>query len=135
MARTDDAAVQDVLGRNYAQVNGEWPSLTRYISTANVIVTRVVACAAEKDFTFTDEELALMEMWLAAYFYTVMDPQYKRKKTERAEGEFLTTSYLDAAKMLDSSGGCLTAVLASRSAGMFWGGSTEAEQLPYEDRN
>lgn len=135
MPRTDSDAVEEILGDNFGPLaDGSTPSLTRHISTANAIVTRVITCAAEKGVTISDDEAELMEMWLAAYFYTVMDPQYKRKKTERAEGEFLTQSYLDAAKMLDVSG-CLTAILERRTASVFWGGRPPSEQTDYVDRD
>ncbi len=129
MARTTSDAVEDILGGNF--ITGT--SLTRYINTANVIVTRVATCASERGYTLTSDELEMIEMWLAGYFYTIMDPIYKRKKTERAEGEFYDRSYLDAAKALDPSG-CLAAALATK-VGFHWGGKPADEQLDWEDRN
>ncbi len=130
MARTDSDMVEEILGENWGG-----SSLDLYIRTATAVVDRVVTCAETKEHVFTSEELIMMETWLAAYFYTIMDPMYKRKKTERAEGEFLTTSYLDAAKMLDSSGGCLSAVLSGKTASMFWGGLPASEQTDFDDRD
>jgi len=130
MARTTSEAVEDILGDNYDDSS----SLTRYITTANVIVTRVSACATERGYTLSSDELELMEMWLAAHFYTIMDPIYKRKKTERAEGEFYDwRSYLEAAKALDPSG-CLAAIMAKKVA-LHWGGLPKSEQTDAEDRD
>lgn len=129
MARTTATLVQGILG-------GDWDgstSLDGYIATATAVADRLNDCADDKGYTLSSTELELIERWLAAHFYTIMDPIYVKKRTERAEGHFQERSYLDATKMLDPSG-CVNAVMSGVNAGMFWGGKNPSDQIDYEDR-
>lgn len=130
MARTTSTLVQGILGGNW---DGK-SSLTPYIATATAIIDRVVVCATAKELTLSDTTLELMERWMAAYYYTKMDPLYRRKKTERAEGDFGDRSYKEAALDLDHTG-CLNSLLGKVRAGGFWLGKAPSDQTDYVDRD
>ena len=130
--RTTPGAVQEILGSNYDSIN--CPSLKPYIDSASAVIDRVITCAADKGITHTVAELRLMEMWVAAYLYTISDPIYKSKATADASATFADRSFLDPAKMLDPSG-CLNSVMASNRASLDWLGKPISEQIDYVDRN
>ena len=129
-SRTTSGAVAGVLGGNH---DGS-TLLTPYMDSANPIVTRTAACATGKGITLSAIELELIERWLAAYFYTIMDPLYTSKNTADAGGSFNPRSYLEAAYAIDYSG-CLKAIIERKTAGMMWLGKPPSEQLPYEQRD
>jgi hypothetical protein len=130
--RTTPGAVQEILGSNYDSIN--CPSLKPYIDSASVVMDRVVVCATAKGITHTVSELRLMEMWVAAYLYTISDPIYKSKATADASATFMDRSYLDAAKMIDTSG-CLNSIMSGNRASLDWLGKPISEQIDYFDRN
>lgn len=129
--RTNAGAVIEILGSNYDSIN--CPPMKLYLDTASVIIDRVVTCATGKGFTHSVSELRLMEMWVAAYLYTIHDPIYKSKSTADASATFMDRSYLDAAKMLDNTG-CLNAVMAGNRASLDWLGKPLSEMIDYVDR-
>lgn len=129
--RTNAGAVIEILGNNYDSIN--CPPMKPYLDTASVIIDRVVTCATGKGLTHTVIELRLMEMWVAAYLYTINDPIYKSKSTADASATFMDRSYLDAAKMLDNTG-CLNAVMAGSRASLDWLGKPLSEMIDYVDR-
>lgn len=135
--RTTTAAVQLILGSHYGPgADGENPSLQPYVDAATDLVDRAVACAAEDDVTISSTSAELMERWLAAWYYTIMDPLYQSRSTLGASGSWLhdKDKYLAAAKTFDPSG-CLASLIdPSKQAGGFWAGKTTQEQLSYEDR-
>lgn len=141
MARTTAKAVQDILLDNYDAENK--PSLTRFIEAANVLVTRVAACAAAKSKTLTAAELELIECWLAAHFYAYgPDLTYASKSTANKSATFHGktemnldgTPYGQTAKGLDFSG-CLAAFDKRQVASGFWAGKVPSEQIDYADRD
>lgn len=125
-AREDD--VRDLLETDSNTV------LTTYIKGANAVIDRVVDCATDRGYTLTSEETRYMEMYVAAHLYSLYDPQYKRKKTERAEGEFFDRDWLAAAKMFDPSG-CLESQLSGKRARLIWLGLPPSDQTDYVDRD
>jgi hypothetical protein len=129
MPRTTGGAVQGVLGDNYGGA-----SLTPFIDTASAMVDQVVICAGKKGITLTTTTLELIERWLAAWYYTQMDPLYKSRATAGASGAFMTGDYLKAAIGLDSSG-CLNALINRKTAGVTWLGKTPSEQIPIWQRD
>lgn len=138
MARTTSAAVIELLGDDY---NGT-TVLTGFISTANVLVTRVAACAAAKGITLTAEELELMERWLSAHFYQQSDKGYSQRATLGASGTFggktdmglNSTMYGQSAMTMDPSG-CLAAITMRKTAGLLWLGKPPSDQIPYQNRD
>jgi hypothetical protein len=137
MPRTTADKVVSVLGRDY---DGESaPDLTRYVTAANLVTTRLAAKAVAGGYTHTSAELVEIESWLAAHFYTKSDPVYSQRSTNRASGSFVRNPkrpepYLDGAVMLDGSG-MLSGMLAGKRVGIDWLGKTDTERLTYEERN
>lgn len=138
-ARTTERAVKQLLGSNYGTDHlGNDPSLRPYIDTAAAIIARVVTCATAKNFTHTSAELELIERWLAAHYYTRMDPTYTSKSTAGASGSFTspkddTERYRASAIELDASG-CLKQILSRNKASAAWLGKVPSDQIPYEQR-
>lgn len=133
MPRTTAASVRLQLKRDYDA--GRQPSLEPDIETANLVTTRVVACAAAKGVTVSAEEAAVIERWLACYFYTQSDGTYSSVSDIRGSGSVNKTaeSYLNGAKMVDPSG-CV-AELMSKKPYLFWAGKRPSEQTDYVDRD
>lgn len=129
---TNSEDVSAVLGANYDNIN--CPSLIPYIKSAQDTVLRMVQCATAKGHTFTSSELSNIAMWLAAYYYTINDPIYKAKTTGDASATYFDRSYLDAAKMLDTSG-CLNSIVTNNRASMTWLGKPPSQQINYVDRD
>lgn len=133
MARTTSTAVQGVLGRDY---DGS-TDLTPYIDIASALVDQVVVCAAAKSiaYGFTDAVLEVIERWMAANYYTIMDPTYKARATASASGTFNKNpdAYKDAAIDLDPTG-CLNALLKRQRAGAVWLGKYPSDQIPYSQK-
>jgi hypothetical protein len=144
MPRTDAELVKDVLrlgseGGDYDDRNN--PTLTPYITAANLLVTRVLTCATAKGVPLTDDEALVLETWLAAHGYALSDQPYAEKSTQRSKGVFQgrtgmrleATKYGQMALDLDPSG-CLAAVTKKQTVGMSWLGRTPTEQTDYLDR-
>lgn len=140
MARTNSAAVIDILGRDYDSSNS--PSLTGYIDSASLMIDNVVACATRKGKTQSTAELELLERWVAACLYGMSDKPFSSKSTSGASGAFAgqTGQGLDAnlygqtAQNLDSSG-CLRNIQKQQVAGGSWLGKPPSEQIDYENRD
>lgn len=142
MARTTAAEVIEVMaaGQDY-DLEG-LPSLDPYIRIAGMIVTQLVACAANKGVTYSDEDLATFETWLAAHSYAMSDQPYASKSTGGQSASFQgqTGKYLEATKygqMASSADGtgCLMAITSGKSARMVWLGKTATEALDWDARN
>jgi hypothetical protein len=133
MARTTADAVKELLAHNYD--SDAEPSLAPHVETAAAMVARVVTCATARAYTHTAAELELIERWLAAWFYTRVDPTYKSRSTLGASGAFNSdpSDYRAQAESLDGSG-CLKAILAGSRASLVWLGRYPRDQTPYEDR-
>lgn len=132
MSRTTPAAVKEILGTNYDDIN--CPSLNPYIKAATLAIDRVDACATDRGYVLTTSELTEMERWVAAYFYTIYDPIYKTKQTANSSATYFDRSYLDVAKALDPSG-CLNAVMSSQRINFDWLGKTPSEQIDIDERD
>lgn len=128
--RTTAGAVQKILGRDW---DGE-TVLDPYIETASAVVDRVTACATAKSITLSSSLLELIERWMAAHYYTVMDPIYKSKNTEGAGASFNDRSYKEVAVELDYTG-CLNAILSKQRASVAWLGKPKSAQIDYVDRD
>jgi hypothetical protein len=84
------------------------PDLTPFIATANILVTRVCGSAG-----YSDEEIEMIERWLAAHFYCMRDPR-ATYETARSVAQSLqnkvdlglaTSHYGQQAMILDTKGG------------------------------
>lgn len=142
--RTTASLVQAVLGDDYGpRLDGSLPDLTPFITAANTITNRVVACASAKGLALSDggqdTEAEQVERWLAAYFYTKQDPIYSSKSTSGASGSFVRDAdeanpYRGAAINIDYSG-CLAAILKRQFAFFSWLGKPPSAQIPVEQRD
>lgn len=135
-SRTTAAKVKAVLGANYSA--RRCPDLAPFMDSAYTLTSSVVACAAAKGAPLTGEQAATIEMWLAGYFYTKMDPLYVSKGTDGASGSFNRNpknDYLVAAIELDPSG-CVSALTTpGQRAEVGWLGKTASERIPYQGRD
>lgn len=131
MPRTDSDTVKSVLLKNYDTVNN--PDLTIFITMANLLVTRVAACATAKGIPLTTDELTALETLLAAHNYqSGPDLGYSQRATQSASGGFQgktdmnlkSTFYGQQALMLDTSG-CLNAITQGNRVGGFWLGTKD----------
>ena len=109
-------------------------SMVPFIRAATLIVDRVITCADDRGFTIADDEAAIIEMYIAAHLYSLRDPQYMSKSTERASASFMARDWLAAAKLLDPSG-CLESITSQKRARMKWLGKQPSLQTDYEDRD
>lgn len=141
MARTDASKVQEVISvKPGAQ-------LTRSITWANLITTRLVTCATSKGYSHTAEELVEIETNLAAHHYSIRNAQYISKSTNGASGSFDIKQWYTAALELDGAAAiaegktsCLTSMLGKdgkgpNTAGGFWLGRAPSAQTDYVDRD
>lgn len=142
MPRTTDDLVIGVLLSDFGpKRDGTVPSLTRFIKAANLLTSRVATCAASKGLTLSDEELAEIETWLAAHFYTQSDRPYSSTMTDRAQASYQgktgmgldSSHYGQTAINLDVSF-CLSQINKQRRATASWLGKRPADATPYENR-
>lgn len=139
-ARTTVAAVKGVLIEDYDSIDE--PSLTPFIDTAASFIRQIIRCATRKGFTHDEEDLELIERWIAAHCYAMSDQPYKSRSNLRASGAFQgeTKMYFEATKYgqmavaLDESG-CLGNVSSGAVARAKWGGRRPSEQTDYKDRD
>lgn len=132
MSRTIPIAVQAILGGTANASNWDGiTDLTPYIDSASAVVDRVVATAlSNKSITLSAVEQELIERWLAAHFYTVMDPLYMSKSTRGASGSFQRktgegfecTDYGRTACQMDYSGSLRAIGLRQFASGAWAGG-------------
>lgn len=150
MARTTAGAVQSILGDHYGpKEDGSLPSLTPFIDTATVMVSRVATCATEKGIALSSAELELIERWLAAHFYEHSDQMTSRDETGEAlavfqgkTGMYLeSTKYGQTALLIDYSG-CLAGIQPAtddstgrRVLTVDWLGRPPSEQTEYSERD
>lgn len=133
--RTNAGAVAKVLANDYGNdPDGNPIDLLPYIETASAVVDDISTYASDNSITLNATRKELIERWLAAHYYTVMDPIYKRKKTEKAEGDFFDRSYLGVAKNLDPTG-FLADLETGITAEVWWLGKPPSEQTPYYQRD
>jgi len=106
--RTNSINVKAVLGTEYDTVNS--PDLTPFIQTASAIVDQIVLLDVASLLGSSLQEI--VERWLSAHFYQIMDPGYKSRSTGGASGSlngetgqtFKCTRYGQQACALDLTG-------------------------------
>jgi hypothetical protein len=133
--RTNPGSVIAVLepGGNYRT----GADLTPFIRGANLVVTRVVACAAARGLPLDAATAKEVESWYAAYLYTRSDPTWKSKSTLSASGSNNgdPEDFLNGARDLDPSG-CLATIVQSRKNQLAGGGhlgTKPSEKTSYPD--
>ena len=119
-------------------------SVTPFIEAANYLVTRACASAVITGTTtpfYTDTELELIERWLSAHFYCILDPRSIRDQVSSLQTQYENrvdlgldiTRYGQQAKLLDVNGGLarLDALATSGKkrlvAKLKWGGTPNDE--------
>lgn len=92
--RTTVALVLGVLGGNYGSVNGITVELQGFIKKANLTVNQSLALASKMSVPLspTNDDLEMMERWLAAYNYTANDKQQANQSTAGASATFVVES-------------------------------------------
>lgn len=141
-ARTTQTLVGEILGSptGNPMLQPNWDgqtSLQPYIDKASLMVDRVVSCASRKSMSLTSGEAEMVERWLAAYYYTVLDPLYKSRNTAGGSGSFVRSDnndYKQAAIESDPSG-CLNAMMKQQRASGMWLGRVASEQTDADDRS
>lgn len=132
--RTTVSAVEAVLGGQ--NENSNWDGvtdLTPFIQPASSLVDRVVTCALSRSpsITLSAVEQELIERWMSAHFYAMLDPIYQNKSSGGASGGFQrghggTTfedfDYSRVACNMDYSG-CLSAIGKRSFARFSWIGT------------
>lgn len=125
--RTTASAVQQILGPNYDGTT----DLEQVMTTANVFVDLVAACATRKGRTLTTAQLERIEAYLSAHFYGHGDQFYSSRSTQGASGSFQGNTgqigiegsqYGQTALRLDTSG-CLNGLNNKARVGIFWAGT------------
>jgi len=137
-ARVNSQMVKDILESNYDSGNN--PNLSPFMRTASVLVARLVREA--EDYEFSSDELREIELYLSAHFYMCSDKGYQSRSTMSASATFQgqtgkmleSSDYGQQAILLDGSG-ILQSLAKRETAGGFWGGKPESEQLSYDERN
>lgn len=137
--RTTEALVKEVMLPNKDYDTENAPSLTIPIRAANSLTDRINECATNKGITYTDQQLADLETYLAAFFYQMSDKGYLSRTTARASGTFhgkwkellYSNNYGQSALVLDYSG-CLRAM--QNRGNIMWLGKVKDDQIDYVDR-
>jgi hypothetical protein len=133
--RTTSSDVQAIMGNDYDGTT----SLTPFIATASSIVDRLATLDAGALLPAT--QLELIERWVSAHCYCLMDRQLQEKATGKSKGIITgtfgkmldMTSYGQMAKMLDFTG--KLSAIGGPKASMTWLGLPKSEQTDYEDRD
>lgn len=85
-ARTSDVLVKGLLMTDYDTKRN--PPLDQFINSANSLVNRLAGRAAENGVGVTDGDLILIETWLAAHAYCMVDQPYSSRSSGGASGSF-----------------------------------------------
>lgn len=149
MARTTADLVKGVLrlgseGGDYDDAAN--PSLTPYITWANVLTSRVAAADDAADDVLDDAALEVLETWLAAHAYACSDRTYSYKMTDDAQATFdgrtdkglKATLYGQQALLLDPTGTLANLDAENRrviQAGVSWMGKAPRNVKSYDQRN
>lgn len=141
--RTTVALVEGVLGGNYGTVNGVLGALQPFIRKANATVNQALLLNQKRRTMAvlppSNEDLVIMETWLAAYFYTLQDKQQGNQSTAGASASFVTESldpntYKAGAIQADPSG-ALDILLNRKFAGTLALGGPSDYGYPLPDPN
>jgi hypothetical protein len=138
MARTSVIAVAGILGtQDGAGRAGNYDGTTDlapFIDTASSVVDDLAAAYRDASLSLSTSKAELIERWLAAHYYTQLDPLYASRATAGGSGSFRDQSYLSVAKNLDPSG-LLAGILETQVASGGWLGKLDGEKFTYDERN
>jgi hypothetical protein len=142
MARTTADQVKAVLMSDYGpKRDGELPDLAPFVRAAGVMIDRVETCAQAKAVPLSAEELAVLETWLSAHYYSVSDRPYQSTMTDRAQATYqgktgmgLESSYYGQTALGLDASGCLSAISKRRVASVTYVGKRPDDATAYEDR-
>jgi len=145
MPRTTSAAVLAILGDNYGKSRqlGANPDLSPFIEAAGSYVDDIVTYATSDGRLVPNAaKQELLERYLAAHCYLIMDQAYASKGTAGANASFQgqTGMYLEGTKYgqfalrLETSG-TLAALDKRQVAGGAWLGKPPSSQIPYDQRD
>lgn len=96
--RTTVTRVLSILGGNYGSVNGITVELQPFITKANLQINQALQLMLQMPslpLLPTNDDLTMMETWLAAYYYSMTDPLQTNQSTAGASASFVTEK-LDA---------------------------------------
>jgi len=111
--------------------------LTPFITVANALVTEVCAVVS----TYDADRLELIERWLSAHFYTVLNPRYTAEKIasiavnyqSAIDLGFNSSHYGQVAMRLDTNGGLAKLDAKAKQGGgvssFNWLGKNKADDL------
>jgi len=111
--RATEVDVRTILGVNSST------SVILFISTANSLVNKVALCAGDE---LSNAELALIETWLAAHFFSILSPSVTSKSNAGGSVSYQrgqlgnrleSTAYGQQALILDTSG-CLAEITGEK---------------------
>lgn len=133
--RTTGSEVEAVLTDDY---DGS-TSLTPYIAAASSIVDRLAAL--DSSGVLTSAQLTLIETWLSAHCYCMMDRLMQSEGKGKSSGTVMgvfgkrleSTTYGQMALSLDWSGRLSS--IGKQRARMDWLGKAPSSQIDYEDRD
>jgi hypothetical protein len=133
--RTASSDVQAIMGNDYDGTT----SLIPFIATASSVVDRLATLDSGALLSAT--QLELIERWVSAHCYCLMDRQLQEKSTGKSKGIITgtfgkmldMTSYGQMAKMLDFTG--KLSAIGGPKASMSWLGLAKSTQTDYEDRD
>ena len=114
MARTTEALMEEII-----EIRDD-VTVDAYIRTASFLVDR--ACVDSEPYEYTDEDLQLIETWLAAHFYAIFDPRTTDEKVSTVQEKYQSkvdlgldvTHYGQQCKILDVNGGLAALDAASK---------------------
>lgn len=142
--RTTVEAIRDLLGDDYGlKTDGVEPDLTRHLRWANLLTTRVAACAVERGVPLSVAELREIELNLAAHKYTGSDTPFSNESHGGASGTkqgqtgmYLERSYYGQDALSLDPSGCLRAIAMGKGMAVgVWLGKPQSEERTYEERN
>lgn len=109
-------------------------SMAGFIRLATGLIDEVDTC--DTDNLLSDAMLANLEILVAAHYYTLRDPLYTSKRTEKAAGQWLNrTTYMEEAIRMDRSN-CLNSILNGLVKPEFTSlGKPPSDQIDYADRD
>lgn len=126
MPRTTPTAVQGILLQDYNVAN----SLSPFVESASAFIDQCVTVAAARGTPLPSTLQEILERWVSAHIYVMVDQAYAQKSTGGASASFQgqtgmvfeATKYGQTALMLDTTG-TLTVMSKRQVAGVDWLGT------------